>query len=271
MANRIWQYHFGRGIVRSSSDFGYAGDKPTHPELLDWLARQFVEGGWKVKPIHRLILMSNTYKMSSTASAAGLKADPMNDLFWRYPMRRLQAEEVRDSVLAVNGTLNPKLGGPSFYQDLPEEVLAGQSRPGENWGKSSPEEQRRRSIYLHVKRSLAVPIIASFDGADTDFTCPVRFTTTQPTQALGMLNSKWLNDQARLFAAQLIKEAGESDDARIRLGLRRVLQREPTAPEVQRGLQLVRDLQQAEGMKPDEALSYFCLVALNLNEFLYLD
>jgi mono/diheme cytochrome c family protein len=271
MANRIWQFHFGRGIVRSTSNFGFQGDKPTHPELLDWLAGEFTAVGWKMKPLHRLIMLSNAYQMSSRGNQNGLAKDPLNDLFWRFDMRRLQAEEVRDSILAANGSLNPKMGGPSFYPTIPPEVLAGQSRPGENWGKSSPEEERRRSVYIFVKRSLVTPIIASFDGADTDFTCPTRFSTTQPTQALGMLNSTFVNEQARIFARFLKEKVGADSAAQVRLALTRVTQRQPSPAEVDRGVGLIRSLQTDDKLSADDALATFCIVALNLNEFLYLD
>ncbi len=199
MVNRVWQHHFGRGIVRSPNNFGVQGDTPTHPELLDWLASEFVEKGWRLKALHRLILTSNTYRMSSRPGAAALKADPQNDLLSHFDMRRLTAEEIRDSILATTGTLNPGMFGPGIYVDIPKEVLAGQSRPGSGWGKSSPEEQSRRSIYIFVKRSLLTPILASFDLAETDRSTPVRFASTQPTQALGMLNSAFLNEQAGKF------------------------------------------------------------------------
>jgi hypothetical protein len=271
MANRIWQYHFGRGIVRTPSNFGFQGAPPTHPELLDWLASELVRQGWRMKSIHKLILMSSTYRMSSRANPQALARDPENNLMWRFDMRRLEAEEVRDSILAVNGSLNLRMGGPSIYPTMPKEVLAGQSMPGSGWGKSTPGEQCRRSVYIHVKRSLIYPTIASFDGADTDFSCPVRFATTQPTQALGMMNSAFVNDQARVFAAYLRKHAGPAPAAQVRLALWRVTQREPAQKEIDRGVRLMTRLEQKYGVKPDEALARFCTVALNLNEFLYLD
>jgi len=271
MVNRIWQFHFGRGIVRTPSNFGFQGAQPTHPELLDWLAGQFVAGGWRLKPIHRMILLSSTYRMSSRANPKALAKDPENDLFWRFNMRRLEAEEVRDSVLAVNGSLNPKMGGPGIYPTMPPEVLAGQSMPGSGWGKSSPEEQCRRSVYIHVKRSLIAPIIVSFDGPETDFTCPVRFSTTQPTQALGMMNSAFVNEQARVFADYLRQRAGTDPAAQVRLALWRVTQRQPTQKEVDRGVRLMAQLQARHHADRQEALTRFCTVALNLNEFLYLD
>src|SRR5262249_45176958 len=154
IANRIWQHHFGRGIVASANDFGKFGVPPTHPELLDWLASEFVNLGWKFKPMHKLILMSNAYQMSARASPAGLKADPANELFWRVPLRRLTAEGLRDWRLRVRGKLTLKAGGPSVYPKTPKEVLHGQSRPGEGWPVSPPDEANRRSVYVHVKRSL---------------------------------------------------------------------------------------------------------------------
>jgi hypothetical protein len=271
MANRVWQYHFGRGIVRTPSNFGFQGAPPTHPELLDWLASELVRQGWHLKPLHRLILLSATYRMSSRANPKALAKDPENDLFWRFDMRRLEAEEVRDSILAANGSLNLGMGGPGIYPTMPKEVLAGQSMPGSGWGKSTPPELCRRSVYIHVKRSLIYPIIASFDGADTDFTCPVRFATTQPTQALGMMNSAFINEQARVFAAYLQKRAGGSPSAQVRLALWRVQQREPSAKEVERGVRLMARLQERYNVRAEEALARFCTVALNLNEFLYLD
>jgi len=244
MVNRIWHYHFGRGLVRSTSDFGFQGTPPTHPQLLDWLASEFVDGGWKIKRLHKMIMLSSTYQLSSRADDAALRKDPVNQLFWRFDMRRLSAEEIRDSILAVNGSLSvDRMFGPSFYPVIPAEVLAGQSRPGAGWGDSSPAERARRSIYIHLKRSLIVPMIASFDGADTDSSCPVRFNTTQPTQALGMLNSRFLMEQATVFAKFLQSQAGDDPAAQITLALHRVMQRRPTDAEVQRGMALVDTLQ----------------------------
>ncbi|MCW3054628.1 MAG: Planctomycete cytochrome [Chthonomonadales bacterium] len=271
MMNRIWQFNFGRGIVRSSSNFGKLGDRPTHPELLDWLASTFVDQGWSLKKMHKLMLMSNTWKMSSQSDAKALAQDPENNLMWRFDMRRLEAEEVRDSILAVNGTLNPKMFGPSIYPTMPREVLAGQSVPGAGWTKSTPEEMARRSVYIHIKRSLALPILASFDAADTDSTCPVRFATTQPTQALGMINSTFTNEQAHLFAELVQKSAGADPVAEVKFTLWRVLQREPTAKEIMRGVDFIHKAESKQHLSPPDALRYFCVVALNLNEFLYLD
>lgn len=271
IANRVWQYHFGRGLVRSSSNFGFQGDRPTHPELLDWLASEVVRQGWHLKPLHKLIMMSSAYQMSSRANPAALAKDPENDLFWRFDMRRLEAEEVRDSILAVNGSLNPEMGGPSIFPTVPAEVLAGQSIPGAGWGRSTPEQQRRRSVYVFVKRSLMMPILAAFDGPEPDLTCAARFATTQPTQALGMLNSTFLNEQARVFAQYLRKQAGDGAADQVRLCLTRTLQRRPTSAEVERGVSLLETLRKDEKAGAEDAVAAFCVVALNLNEFMYLD
>ncbi|MBM81015.1 MAG: hypothetical protein CMJ78_10535 [Planctomycetaceae bacterium] len=271
LANRIWQFHFGRGIVRSANNFGFKGTPPTHPELLDWLASELVDGGWKLKRLHKLIMMSNAYQMSSRGNAAGLEKDPENNLFWRFNMRRLTAEELRDTVLAVNGSLNSKMFGPSIYPVIPQEVKHGQSRPGAGWGNSSPEERARRSVYIHVKRSLVVPMMAAFDAADTDATCPVRFETTQPTQALGMLNGEFANAQAKVFGDYLRKQAAGDVKAQVKLALHRATQRTPTDEEVQRGTDLVERLMNKHKVTPDRALDFYCLLALNLNEMIYLD
>jgi len=271
MVNRIWQHHFGRGLVRSASNFGTQGDHPTHPELLDWLAGEFVARGWSLKAMHRLIMNSQAYRMSSHGNPAALAADPANDLLWRFDPRRLTAEEIRDSVLAINGTLNLKMFGPSIFVDIPREVMAGQSQPGKGWGKSPPEEQARRSIYIKVKRSLRPPILEGFDVAETDRSAPVRFATVQPTQALGMLNSAFLNEQAAVFAARLRKEAGDDVTKQVRLGLQLVTTRPPTDAEVRRSLGLIAALRAQENAPADVALKYFCLMALNLNELVYVD
>ena len=271
MANRIWQYHFGRGIVRTSSNFGFQGSPPTHPELLDWLASELVRNNWKLKPLHRLIMLSSAYRMGSQADPKALAKDPENDLFWRFDQRRLDAEEIRDSILAANGSLSAKMAGPSVYPTLPAEVLAGQSMPGHNWNTSAPEEQKRRSVYIHIKRSVAIPLLASFDASDTDFACPVRFATTQPTQALGMLNSAFLNEQAQVFAESITKQAGIEPAKQVRAALWRVLQREPTAKEITRGVTFIQTMQTKYHATKPEALRQFCLIALNLNEFIYLD
>jgi len=271
IVNRIWQHHFGRGIVRTPNNFGQLGEPPTHPELLDWLAQEFMRGDWRFKALHKSIVMSNTYRQSSAGSEKGMTLDPANDLFWRQNPRRLGAEEVRDTVLAAGGRLNTKMFGPGVYIDLSAEVLAGQSQPGNGWGKSSPEDQARRSIYIHVKRSLIPPILANFDFPDTDTTCESRFITTQPAQALTLLNGDWINQQASLLATRVRSEAGESLDRQLAAAIRWCLGRSATEVELTRGRQLVEQLGSRGGLASDATLAGFCLMLFNLNEFLYVD
>ncbi len=271
MANRVWQHHFGRGLVRSSNNFGNLGNPPTHPELLDWLAAELIDNGWRLKSLHRRIVHSNAYRMSSAASEAGLAKDPENDLFWRFDMRRLSAEEIRDSMLAVTGQLNLKMYGPGVYPEISPEVLAGQSQPGSGWHVSPPGEQARRSVYIHVKRSLIVPILSDFDFCDTDTSCAVRFATTQPTQALGMLNGDFAQRQAQALADRLRRDAGDDREAQVRRALRLALGRPADAKNIERGMRLMHSLESKQGVAPEASLKYFCLMVLNLNEFAYLD
>ena len=271
MANRLWQHHFGRGIVRSSNNFGFIGEKPTHPDLLNWLANELVAGGWKLKRVHKLIMMSNTYRMSSSGSEIALARDPNNDLMWRHDMRRLSAEEIRDSILNITGQLNLKMGGPSIYTEVPRDVLATASRPGAAWGKSSEEDRNRRSVYIFVKRSLHEPFLSAFDWADTDNTCDVRFVTTVPTQTLTLLNSKFLNDSAESLANRLVKATPGDARAQVTAALQLTTNRKPTAREVDDGLELIQSLKAKTELDGNLAMQRFCLLALNLNEFLYLD
>ena len=270
MANRVWQGHFGRGIVRSPNNFGGLGTPPTHPELLDHLATDLIEGGWRLKRLHKQIMLSAAYQQSSRGNPVGLAKDPANDLFWRYDMRRLSAEELRDSLHAANGKLNLKMYGPSVYPAVQREVLEGQSMPGSGWGKSSREEQSRRSVYVFVKRSLIVPMLSSFDFPETDTSCEARFTTTQPGQSLAMLNSKFANDQAAAFAERLQEEAGDDLASQVQLAYRLTTSRAASEAEINRARELVGKMED-QGLSPRKARQQLGLFMLNLNEFMYLD
>jgi hypothetical protein len=271
LANRLWQHHFGVGIVASANDFGKFGTGPTNPELLDWLAAELVEGGWKLKRMHKLLMLSSAYQMSAKANSDGLRADPANALLWRLNMRRLTAEELRDSILAVSGKLNLKMGGPSIYPPIPKEVLAGQSRPGEGWNTSPPEEAARRSVYIHIKRSLLVPLLAHHDQADTDNSCPVRFTTTVPTQALGMLNGTFINEQAAAFAERLRKEAPNDLAGQVRWAARLTAGMAMPDDKVLRDVDFIKELQIKGKLSEADALKNYCLLLLNTNAFIYVD
>lgn len=276
MVNRIWQHHFGRGIVRSSNDFGSLGDRPTHPDLLDWLADAFVDGGWSMKSLHKKIMMSKTYRMSSKGNVEALALDPANDLLWRFDMRRLTAEEIRDSILLATGELNLALAGPTVYPELSKEIIETSSKKGElfssgMWGKSSLEEQNRRSIYVHLKRSLLYPMLADFDFADIDASCPVRFTTTQPSQALNLLNSAYVNARAKMLLKRVEGEAASEPESHLVRAFELVLGREPTVEEIAMSHAFLDELRANEGLGPQRAMERYCLLVLNLNEFLFVD
>ncbi len=269
--NRIWQHHFGRGIVSTPNDFGQYGERPTHPELLDWLANDFVAGGWKMKRLHKLICLTSTYRMSGSANAKAMEIDPANQLLWRFPMRRLSAEEVRDSMLDVAGLLDRRLYGDSIYPKIPAEVLAGQSVPGQGWPTSKPEDSNRRSIYVHVKRSLRLPILNMYDQADTDTSCPARYVTTVPTQALGHFNGQFTQEVAQAFARRLAKEAPADDSARVRRGIRLSTGREPSKDEIEEDVAFVRKLIEKDGLTPEKAWTQYAVLLLNTNEFMHID
>lgn len=276
IVNRVWQHYFGRGIVRSPNNFGLMGDPPTHPELLDFLASDFIRSGWSLKHVHRQILLSATYRRSSATLPASAERDPENNLFWRQNLKRLGAEQVRDSILMVTGQINLTQFGPPMYPELSAEVLASQSQPGRNWEKSSPSEQARRSVYIHVKRSLPVPMLSVFDFPETDLSCEARFLTTQPGQALTMLNSHWMQQQAQFLLERVQREVG--DDLRAQAA--RCLELVTSSPRIEAGqanpdvnflVDLVHRLRAEENLSDSAARRNMCLVALNLNHFIYLD
>ncbi len=269
--NRVWQHHFGRGLVPTPNELGRLGEKPTHPELLDYLARTFIESGWSMKAMHRLIMNSQAYRMSSAAATPALAKDPDNQLLWRFSMRRLTAEELRDSILAVSGMLRKDTYGPPVYPPLPKEVMETQSRPGEGWSKQTTEQSARRSVYIHLKRGLAVPFLSDHDQAPTDSACAMRFVSTVPTQALGMLNSDFIKEQARTFARRIQKESGPGLDAQIRRGLELIFQRGPSDQEFKLSREAAETFRSRLGLSEELALERFALIALNLNEFLYID
>ncbi|HEX3602352.1 MAG TPA: DUF1553 domain-containing protein, partial [Lacipirellulaceae bacterium] len=258
-------------LVRTANNFGELGTPPTHPELLDFLALWLVDHNWQLKPLHRLILTSNAYRTSSAGNPEALAIDPTNDLLWRFDMRRLSAEEIHDATLVASGQFNPAMFGHGYYPKLAPEVLATQSRPGDGWGKSTPEEQARRSIYMHVKRSLLPPLLTAFDFPDVDATCEARFVTTQPGQALAMLHSDFFNDQAAKLATRVTREAGDDPRAQIATAIKLALDRPATDEEIAAGIDLIHRLTKDRGQKPETALKYWCLTVLNLNEFVYLD
>ncbi|HSU67130.1 MAG TPA: DUF1553 domain-containing protein, partial [Tepidisphaeraceae bacterium] len=189
---------------------------------------------------------------------------------WHFDLRRLEAEELRDAILAVNGTLNTQMFGPSVYPPIPKEVLAGQSRPGNGWHTSPPEEAARRSVYIHRKRSLRVPLLEALDTPESDKSCPVRFVTVQPTQALTLMNSDFVNDEAQKLSDRVRQEAGDDPRRQVAFALKLALSRPPGVAEIDRGMKLIAKLR-ADGASPELAMKYFALMVYNLDEFVYVD
>jgi hypothetical protein len=271
MMNRLWQHHFGRGLSTTPNDFGYLGTPATHPQLLDWLATEFVAKGWSLKSMHRLIMTSAAYQMSNRRHDANLAKDPANEWWWRFLPRRLTSEELRDNILAVTGELHLQMGGPSMYIPIPEEVLATSSTKGGKWGKSAPDQVNRRTVYAVSKRSLSVPFLTEHDQADTDNPCPVRFSTIVPTQALGMIHSDFIHKKAQALSQRLRREVGEDRAAQVRFAYQLAVQRDPSAAEVQRAVEFLSMLEQQEKLSPDVALQRFCLAVFSFNEFIFID
>ncbi len=235
IVNRVWQHHFGEGLVKTTSDFGRAGSPPSHPELLDWLAADFVDQGWSLKKLHKRIMLSATYRQSSRAdNERALAADPGNRLLWRQNMRRLEAEALRDSVLAVSGRLDSQMAGRGFFPHLAGEVLAGQSRPGLDWDVSAESEQCRRSVYAFVRRTMGVPLFEAFDYSNTTSPLPERPVTTVAPQALMLLNDHFMQQQAAAFAVRIWREEPGNAIARVRRAYAMALNREPSKTELGR-------------------------------------
>lgn len=211
MVNRLWKHHFGQGLSRTPNNFGSKGMVPTHPELLDWLAYDFRTNGWRIKRIHKLLMTSNTYRMSSQhpSQSAYNRKDAQNLLLWRMNRQRLDADALRDAFLSVSGELNPKMGGAGFLPTVPREALEGLSRKGAEWNPSEPSEQRRRSVYMHLKRAMLLPLLTVFDFGDTTAPLEQRDITTVAPQALALLNNPFIHEQANAFALRLEREAGK--------------------------------------------------------------
>jgi hypothetical protein len=261
IVNRVWQHHFGEGLVRTPSDFGVMGDRPTHPELLDWLTSWFMDQGWSIKKLHRLILSSSAYRMSKLSNPEYAAQDPENRLLWRMPYTRLEVEAIRDSMLAVSGRLNRTMFGPSVYPHIPPAALEGSSDPDKIWKESGEEEASRRTIYVFLKRSMIVPMLEVLDLCDTARSSAKRQTTSVATQALILFNGDFVNRQARYFAERLRKEAGSDPRKQIEIAYRLALARPPQAQETEAMIEFLRG----------QSLEEMCRVIFNLNEFAYAD
>ncbi len=257
MVNRIWQHHFGRGLVATPSDFGTRGQRPTHPELLDWLAGEFIARGWSVKQMHKLILMSTTYQASAEASPEALAHDPENKLYSHWSRLRLEGEVIRDSLLAIGGHLNLAMNGPGVFPPIPAEVFKGAKgwTPG-----ATPEDSNRRSIYIFARRNLRFPFLEVFDAPDSNLSCPERLCSTTAPQSLTLLNAEDVLTAAKALAARVEREASTADE-RVALAYRLALGRWPSKAEAKLGHEFLAT----------SPLSEFCRVMFNLNAFIYVE
>jgi hypothetical protein len=271
MVNRVWQHHFGEGLVRTPDNFGTMGEEPTHPELLDWLTLEFMDGGWKLKRLHKLIMLSAAYQMDSVhpQEAEYSQSDFANRLWWKRNRLRLEAEPLRDAMLASSGEIDLKIGGPSFAPPVSREALEGLSMKAGAWKESPPEEQKRRSVYMMTKRSLLLPLMTTFDFADTTQPVVQRSISTVAPQALALLNNAFVHEQSRAFAARLHRDVGEEREKQIDRAWWLALSRAPTEKELVAAIAHLEA--QAGSGDGNSALVSLCHVLLNTNEFIYVD
>jgi cytochrome c553 len=261
IVNRLWQHHFGAGLVKTENDFGTQGDRPSHPELLDWLAATLVEKGWRLKAIHRLIVLASTYRQSSRAPAASeaRRADPENRLLWRFNRRRLSAEEMRDAMLAISGRLNVAVGGASVMIPVDPELVQLLYKPSQWKVTANVAEHDRRSIYLIAKRNLRLPFLEAFDAPALMTSCARREGSTHAPQALELLNGRTSNDLAVAFARRLEQETGGDPAQIFERAYRLTMGRSPTDEERKLSAEFLRE----------QPLAEFALALFNLNGFLY--
>jgi hypothetical protein len=289
--NRVWQHHFGHGLVNTPNDFGLRGEKPTHPELLDYLATEFVASGWRLKPMHRTIVLSNTYQQSSRKPPGA--ADPDNRLLGRMNRRRLDGEALRDAMLTAARSLNPQVGGPSVRVPLEPEIydlIFTEGEPDGLWPVTPDTTQHaRRSLYLFAKRNVRLPMLEAFDQPPRIVPCSDRGVSTFAPQALILMNGPFAQEQSRSMAASLVRECGSDVERQVTHAFRRTFGRSPAAAEMLVARTFLRDQADAAADRlrarlpagvPDDlpagadvphavALADFCLALFNANEFVY--
>ena len=281
MVNRIWQHHFGDGIVRTVSDFGTRGEVPTHPELLEWLTGEFINSGWSLKHLHRLILNSTTYRQSTAPNDANNAIDSENLLLWRRRPQRLESEALRDSLLSVAGSLNTDMFGPSFKPPIPGEAMQARNvKDPYPRDVQDSKESRRRSIYMFHKRVVQYPLMLAFDAPDAQVSCGRRINTTVAPQALALLNDPFVRLRSSELGRRLVREAGSNAEAQIRLAFQLGLARQPVNEELiisqsflseQATARKQRDDKLADDAATELALTDFCQMLFSFNEFIYID
>jgi hypothetical protein len=288
--NRMWQAYFGTGLVATPEDFGLQSEKPSHPELLDWLAVEFMDSGWDIKHMHRLIVESATYRQSSRLTPELLERDPQNRLLARGPRLRIEGEVVRDIALSASGLLNPKLGGPSIFSPAPAFLFVPPASYGPfNWIQATGSDRYRRGLYTFRRRSTPYPALQTFDAPNGDFSCVRRTRSNTPLQALTTLNETVFMDCARALATRVLKEGGANDDSRLTYAFRLCVSRTPSADEKAELTSLLekqrkriaagslnpmeiatgkKDGPMPDGAKPDQLAAYTIVsrVLLNLDE-----
>jgi len=288
MVNRIWHYHFGHGIVGSTSDFGVMGDRPANQLLLDSLTSSFIENDWSIKKLHRLIMLSSVYQESSAYQQAGAEADPEDQLFWRYPRHRVEGEVLRDAMLMTSATLNPKMGGPGIHPDLPPGTIASRTA----WvPEKDSSEENRRSVYVFVKRVMTYPMFEAFDAANSEESCSRRFRTVIPSQALTLMNDRLVLNWSQALALRVLNDKGLEPSQQVDRAYRIALSRAPKPEEQKAVLDFLNQQSQLigkklaqnekvalpdklpEGLEPARAAAFvaFCHVLLNSNEFMYIN
>jgi hypothetical protein len=281
IVNRLWQHHFGEGLVRTPNDFGSRGDRPTHPELLEWLAADLVAHDWKLKRLHRMILLSAVYRQGNRFDAEMANADPDNRLLWRMRPRRLEAEVLRDALLAVGGTLNTEMYGPAFKAPIPADAMVARNLKNP-YPKDVPDTAavRRRSVYMFHKRVVPYPLLQAFDAPDAQQCAGRRAVTTVVPQALAVLNDPFVRARASDFAARLLKEAGDEPAGCVERAYRLAFGRAPTGAEKTAGVEFLagqtrdrsdRDPKATPAETRRLALTDYCQALVGLNEFLYVD
>lgn len=267
IANRLWHWHFGQGIVRTPSDFGYLSGGPSHRELLDWLAIQLVEENWSIKSLHRLIVNSAAYRQSSARDdERARELDPGNRLLWRFNRRRLEAEAIRDSVLAVSGRLNPEQFGLPIFPPLPGDVAEAVKYDESKWATQSGPEGRKRSLYIYQQRTLTMPLMQTFDAIVCDESRPRRPASVTALQALAMYNGEFINEEAKHFSARVAKLEPADSRAQVERAFELALGRCPTDSEA---THLVNVIQSSDDLA--QGLTGVCRILYNMNEFVYVD
>ncbi len=283
--NRLWQNHLGAGLVRSSDNFGQTGDRPTNPDLLDWLAREFLRNGGKSKPLHRMIVLSRVYRQSAVhpKQAEYAASDAGNRLWWHAERKRLDADSLRDALLLASGSLDLKYaGGPGFTPSVPDDALEGLSDKTKAWTASPAADQKRRAIYMFQKRGLLAPFMTTFDAPDTTLPCAKRDVTLVPPQALALMNNEFTYAQSTAVAQMVLKRSHSDTKEQVRLAWRAALARDPSDLELKNAEAHLRDQAKhfqdvlvrtkAKTAPVEElALTSLCHVLLNTNEFLYVD